>query len=100
MHRFTLRERLAILSIIFLMAVVVFANYVHGSRVRSASHQSGQALNLAREAVNRETCKVIGNAAESYRQDKGRSPQSVDDLIRSGYLIALPPEFKQEDCKW
>jgi Tfp pilus assembly protein FimT len=100
MHRFTLRERLAILSISVLIAVIVFANYVHGSRVRSASHRSGQAVNFARDAVNRETCEAIGNAANSYRQDKGRAPQSIHDLIRSGYLIALPPEFKQEDCKW
>jgi competence protein ComGC len=100
MLRFALRERLAILSIIVLMALIVFANHVHGSRVHRASHQSGQAVNLAGETVNRQTCKVIGNAANSYRQDKERAPQSIDDLIRSGYLVALPPGFKQEDCKW
>jgi competence protein ComGC len=93
MHRFTLRERVAILSVVVLIAVLVFANYVNGPGVRSATYQ-------ANEAVNRETCKTIGNAANSYQQDKGHAPQSIDDLIRSGYLIALPPEFKQEDCKW
>ena len=76
-----------------LLALIVFANYVHGPGVRNATHQG-------RDAMIRETCRAIGNAANSYRQDKGRAPQSIDDLINSGYLIALPPDFKQEDCKW
>jgi len=88
----TLPERLAILAIVAVMAAVVISNYERKTYA--------ERIQQARQAVIREDCKVVSQAADSYRQDKGRAARSLDDLVQSGYLVALPKGFHKEDCTW
>jgi len=63
-------------------------------------HSATQRVSVAREAVNRETCRVVQQAAAAYREDLGTTPGSTDDLIAAGYLKALPRDFSSGGCKW
>ncbi len=82
----TLPERLAILAIVAVMTAVVVSNYAR--------------IQQAKQAVIREDCKVVRQAADSYRQDKGHAPGSLDDLVQGGYLVVLPSGFRKEGCTW
>lgn len=47
-------------------------------------------LKRAREAVLKEDLHVMRNAIDSYTMDKGKAPQSLDDLVQAGYLKKIP----------
>jgi general secretion pathway protein G len=44
----------------------------------------------AREAVLKEDLHTMRVAIDSYTIDKEKGPQSLDDLVQSGYLKAIP----------
>ncbi|MGC2161386.1 MAG: hypothetical protein WA634_05740, partial [Silvibacterium sp.] len=46
----------------------------------------------AKEAVLREDLHVMRNAIDSYTMDKGKAPQSLDDLVQAGYMKAIPQD--------
>jgi len=48
------------------------------------------AVKSAREAVLREDLHVLRAAIDSYTMDKQKAPESLDDLIQSGYLRDIP----------
>ena len=50
------------------------------------------AVRHAREAVLREDLHVIRAAIDSYTMDKQKAPQSLDDLVQSGYLKEIPED--------
>jgi general secretion pathway protein G len=50
------------------------------------------AMRAAREAVLREDLQVMRAAIDSYTMDKQKAPQSLDDLIQSGYLRSIPED--------
>jgi general secretion pathway protein G len=50
------------------------------------------AMKHAREAVLREDLSVIRNGIDSYTMDKQKAPQTLDDLVQSGYLRAIPQD--------
>jgi type II secretory pathway pseudopilin PulG len=88
----TLPERLAILAIIAVMAAVVLSNYARKAYAAK--------IQQAKQSVIREDCKVIRQATNSYQQDKGHAPGTLDELVQSGYLVALPKGFHKGDCIW
>jgi general secretion pathway protein G len=47
-------------------------------------------IRAAHEAVLREDLHVMRAAISSYTMDKGKGPQSLDDLVQSGYLKKIP----------
>jgi general secretion pathway protein G len=47
-------------------------------------------IKKAKEAVLQEDLHVMRNAIDSYTMDKGKAPQSLDDLVQAGYLRAIP----------
>ena len=49
-----------------------------------------RAVNQAREAVLREDLSAVRTAIDSYTKDRGKAPQSMDDLVIAGYLKAIP----------
>jgi general secretion pathway protein G len=49
-------------------------------------------MKSAREAVLREDLHVMRAAIDSYTMDKQKAPQSLDDLIQSGYLRSIPED--------
>lgn len=53
----------------------------------------------AREAVLKEDLHVLRVAIDSYTVDKQKAPQSLDDLVQSGYIKVMPidPFTKRSD---
>jgi general secretion pathway protein G len=55
----------------------------------------------AHEAVLKEDLYSMRNAIDQYSQDKGKAPQSLDDLVSAGYLHAIPKDpFTNSNTSW
>jgi general secretion pathway protein G len=55
----------------------------------------------AHEAVLKEDLYTMRNAIDQYAQDKGKAPQSLDDLISAGYMRAIPRDpFTGNNTSW
>lgn len=76
---FTLIELMIVMGIISILAVLAIPNYV-------------SAMKHAREAALKEDLHIMRGAIDSYTMDKQKAPQSLDDLVESGYLKAIPED--------
>jgi general secretion pathway protein G len=47
-------------------------------------------VHKAEEAIRIEDALVLQQAIHAYTVDTGKAPQSLDDLVRAGYLKAIP----------
>jgi general secretion pathway protein G len=74
---FTLIELLIVMAIIATLAAIAIPSYIN-------------AVRHAREAVLREDLHTMRSAIDSYTVDKEKAPQSLDDLVQTGYLKAIP----------
>jgi len=74
---FTLIELIVVMSIIAILALVAVP--VFTSDIRAA-----------KEAALKEDLHVMRTAIQAYTEDKNQAPQSLDDLVQSGYLAAIP----------
>src|SRR5580692_456212 len=74
---FTLVELMIVMLIISVLAAVAIPMF-------EAS------LRNAREAALKEDLHVMRDAIDSYTMDKNKAPQSLDDLVQSGYLKRIP----------
>ena len=85
---FTLLELLIVMTIISILAAVAIPAFI--SNVKHA-----------REAVLKEDLHTIRSAIDSYTYDKAKAPQTLDDLVTSGYLKAIPKDpFTQRTDTW
>ena len=58
-------------------------------------------LQHAKEAVLREDLRTMRGAIDSYTVDKQKAPQSLEDLVQSGYLKSMPMDpFTQRSDTW
>jgi general secretion pathway protein G len=76
---FTLIELMIVMAIIGILATLAIPSFV-------------SAVKHAREAVLREDLHVIRASIDSYTMDKQKAPQSLDDLVQSGYLKEIPED--------
>lgn len=74
---FTLVELMVVMLIIAILASIAVPAYIASIRA-------------AREAVLKEDLHVLRTAIDSYTNDKEKAPQSIDDLVSSGYLKSIP----------
>src|ERR1700761_1287523 len=74
---FTLVELMVVMLIISVLAAIAIPSYI-------------SSLKAAREAVLKEDLHVMRQAIDSYTMDKEKGPQSLDDLVQSGYLKEVP----------
>lgn len=74
---FTLIELMLVMAIIGTLTAIAIPSYIN-------------AVKHAREAVLREDLHTMRSAIDSYTIDKEKAPQSLDDLVQSGYLKAIP----------
>ncbi|HTV05865.1 MAG TPA: type II secretion system protein [Acidobacteriaceae bacterium] len=74
---FTLIELVVVMAIIAILASLAIPIFT-------------AQIQRAKEAVLREDLHVMRNAIDAYTMDKGKAPQSLDDLVQAGYLRAIP----------
>ncbi len=74
---FTLIELMIVMSIILILVSIAAPIY-------------SKSLVRAREAVLRQDLYAMRSVIDQYTMDKGKAPQSLDDLVSAGYLKELP----------
>ena len=85
---FTLLELMIVMVIIGVLATIAIPAYV-----ANVKH--------AREAVLREDLHTLRSAVDQYTYDKAKAPTSLDDLVTSGYMKAMPKDpFTQRTDTW
>ena len=85
---FTLIELIIVMAIIAILASIAVPSYLSSMRA-------------AKEAVLKEDLHVMRNAIDSYTMDKGKAPQSLDDLVQAGYLKSIPTDpITHSDQTW
>jgi general secretion pathway protein G len=85
---FTLVELMIVMLIIGILAAIAIPSYV-------------SAIKSAKEAVLREDLHVMRQAIDAYTMDKSKAPESLDDLVSSGYLKEIPKDpMTQSNSTW
>jgi len=74
---FTLIELIVVMAIIAVLTAVAVPRFA--AIVKSA-----------REAALKQDLQVMRQAISAYTMDKGKAPQSLDELVQSGYLHSIP----------
>jgi len=74
---FTLIELLVVLSIIALLLTIAVPRYFHS-------------IDSSKEAVLGENLRIVRETIDKFYGDKGRYPESLEELVSERYLRALP----------
>lgn len=84
---FTLLELMIVISIIIILASIALPQYQ-----KTIMH--------ARETVLRDDLFKMRSLLDQYAADKGKLPQSLDDLVTEHYLRALPKDPITDQPDW
>lgn len=85
---FTLVELLIVMTIIAILMAIAIPRY-------QAS------VKAAREATLHEDLATVRQAIDQYTMDKQKAPQSLDDLVSSGYLRSVPIDpMTRQNSTW
>src|SRR5689334_22174020 len=74
---FTLLELMIVISVIIILAAITLPQYQ-----KTIMH--------TREAVLRDDLRKMRSLIDQFAADKGRLPQSLDDLVGEGYMREVP----------
>lgn len=85
---FTLIEMMIVISIVMILTSIAVPIY--------KTH-----VLHAREAVLREDLFTMRQSIDQYTQDKVKAPQTLDDLVSSGYMRTIPKDpFTDSNQTW
>ena len=84
---FTLLELMIVISIIIILAAVALPQY----------HKT---IMHARETVLRDDLYRMRSLIDQYSADKGKLPQSLDDLVSAGYMREIPTDPITDQKDW
>ena len=85
---FTLLELMIVMVVIGLLAAIAIPAYTTN-------------IKHAREAVLKSDLHTLRTANDSYTVDKQKAPQSLDDLVQSGYIKLMPVDpFTHRSDTW
>jgi len=84
---FTLLELMIVISIIIILAAVALPQYQ-----KTIMH--------ARETVLKDDLVRMRSLIDQYAADKGKLPQSLDDLVSAGYMREVPTDPITEQKDW
>src|SRR3569832_883254 len=74
---FTLIELMIVISIILILISIAVPVY-------------NQSIVRSKEAVLRQDLFAMRSVIDQYTMDKGKAPQSLEDLVQAGYLREIP----------
>src|ERR1051325_4531299 len=84
---FTLLELMIVISIIIILAAVALPQY----------HKT---IMHARETVLKDDLFKFRSLIDQYAADKGKLPQSLDDLVSAGYMREIPKDPITDQKDW
>lgn len=84
---FTLLELVTVLAIITILASIALPNYQ-------------RAIVKAKEAVLKDNLFFMRDAIDQYYLDKGKYPQSLNQLVDENYLRSIPVDPITEQRDW
>jgi general secretion pathway protein G len=84
---FTLLELMIVISIIIILAAVALPQYQ-----KTIMH--------ARETVLKDDLFKFRSIIDQYAADKGKLPQSLDELVTAGYMRELPKDPITDNKDW
>ena len=84
---FTLLELMIVISIIIILAAVALPQYQ-----KTIMH--------ARETVLKDDLFKMRSVMDQYAADKGKLPQSLDDLVSAGYMREIPKDPITDNKDW
>src|SRR5215831_12337591 len=84
---FTLLELMIVISIIIILAAVALPQY----------HKT---IMHARETVLKDDLFKMRSLIDQYAADKGKLPQSLDDLVTAGYMREVPKDPITDNKEW
>src|SRR5437867_12998559 len=84
---FTLLELMIVISIIIILASVALPQYQ-------------KVIMHARETVLKDDLFKMRSLIDQYAADKGKLPQSLDDLVTAGYMREIPKDPITDNKDW
>ena len=84
---FTLLELMIVISILVILAMIAMAAY-------------NRTVLAAKEATLREDLFTMRKMIDQYAADKGKLPQTLDDLRSAGYIHDIPIDPMTDAADW
>lgn len=84
---FTLLELMIVISILVILALIAMGQY-------------NRTVLAAKEATLREDLYTMRKMIDQYAADKGKLPQSLDDLKGAGYIHDIPIDPMTDAADW
>jgi general secretion pathway protein G len=84
---FTLLELMIVISILVILAMIAVAQY-------------NKTVQAAKEATLRDNIYQLNKMIDQYAADKGKLPQSLDELVAAGYIQEIPIDPISGERSW